>query len=460
MQIGAIIKSGLKDWQILQQKHGYATIYICGIWSSEEEVKDLRVFARIVKEDTGETVIPWSLSEDLGDNKWEIMISNIPAGGLYRLETCVNNKNSVSFEWALRGDIIHHIGVGDLYVIAGQSNAAGYGKDPVYDPPELGIHLYKNSKHWDLASHPMNDSTNTLHIINRDGCNTGNSPYLSFSKYLKRELNYPIGLIQTSLGASPLSRWNPEEIGDLYQNMMDTILEVGGEIKGILWYQGCSDTDEEQSKTYMERFETMVKHVRKDVRNEELPVITVQISRVTSAEYEKGNQGWSKVREAQRQAANKIKNVFVIPSLDTTLSDLIHISSASCLVLGERMARLALQHIYSKNIKASAPDIKKVVQMNAKQVKMMFSNVQDRLYYYDATVSNISFGVEDDNGVVNIISYESMDPNMVILNLDRDIMGHGYVNNAFGMNPKCIIPVDFATHLPILAFHRVPIMIT
>lgn len=45
---------------------------------------------------------------------------------------------------AIIEDTIHHIGVGDLYVIAGQSNAAGYGKDSIYNPSEIEVHLLRN----------------------------------------------------------------------------------------------------------------------------------------------------------------------------------------------------------------------------------------------------------------------------------------------------------------------------
>lgn len=457
MEIGAIIEDGLRDWQIIQQKEGKAVIHVCGRWSSEEEIKNARVFVRIVKEDTGDTVVQWSCSDDLGNRKWRIKIDNIPAGGLYRLETCVNPQNAAISEWALRGDMIHHFGVGDLYVIAGQSNSAGYGKDPVYDAPELGVHLYKNSGCWDLASHPMNDSTNTLHEINREGCNSGNSPYLSFGKYLKRELHYPIGLIQTSLGGSPLARWNVNEIGDLYKNMLNIIQEVGGNVRGILWYQGCSDTDEVQAKTYLERFEAMVSQVRKDLRSDDLPVLTVQINRVTNAVDEKIDQGWSIIREAQRQAAYRIKNVFVTPSLDCTLSDVIHNSAASNLVLGERMAKLAMCYVYHRNGEALAPDIADVSLETEKRIKMSFANVQGKLYAYEVPVANISFTVEDEIGTVKISSYEMIEPNVVILNLDRAIIGQGYVNNAYGMNPEGRNAVDFSTHLPILGFYKVPI---
>lgn len=61
MLIGVIIKSGLQDWQIIQQK--------------------------AAKDVDGCKVTPWTLCEMQQDRKWQITLKGIPAGGLYRVET-------------------------------------------------------------------------------------------------------------------------------------------------------------------------------------------------------------------------------------------------------------------------------------------------------------------------------------------------------------------------------------
>jgi len=73
-----------------------------------------------------------------------------------------------------RGDMIHNIGVGDVFVVAGQSNAAGRAKNPVEDAPELGVHLLRDSGVWDLATHPLalsiRDTLRTTTPAIRRGC--------------------------------------------------------------------------------------------------------------------------------------------------------------------------------------------------------------------------------------------------------------------------------------------------
>ena len=92
--------------------------------------------------------------------------------GLNRLETRLRTADNPAGEWSPRG-IAALFGGSDLWVIAGQSNSAGYGRGPSEDPVELGVHLFRNSEHWALAAHPMNESTDTQHAVNREAANPG-----------------------------------------------------------------------------------------------------------------------------------------------------------------------------------------------------------------------------------------------------------------------------------------------
>lgn len=84
-------------------------------------------------------------------------------------------------------------------MIAGQSNAAGYGRGEITDGPELGVHILRNEEKWDIASHPLNDTRNN-NYPNLEGGDPGHSPFLVFGKALKKTLNHPVGLIQNRSG--------------------------------------------------------------------------------------------------------------------------------------------------------------------------------------------------------------------------------------------------------------------
>ena len=197
-------------------------------------------------------------------------------------------------------------------MIAGQSNSAGYGRGPYEDPSEFGVHLFRNSEQWALAAHPMNESTDTRHAVNREAANPGHSPYLQFARTLKRTLSHPVGLVQTSLGGSPLSRWNPDEPGaaDLFDNMVRCVGKAGGKVRGIVWYQGESDTGTDaDAASYAQRFRRALAAWREALAAPELPVLTVQLNRVHQPADPDADRRWSQVREAQRQAARQTPGV-------------------------------------------------------------------------------------------------------------------------------------------------------
>ncbi len=450
-QIGAIITAGPQPWQVIQQQGGRADIALEGVWHMQEGV-DGTVLARVVREDSGQPLGQWTPAEDLGNRRWHAVLRDVPAGGLYRLETCFAPTGQMELEWSVRGDMVHHIAVGDLWVIAGQSNSAGDGKDMIHDPAEPGVHVLRNSGRWDLATHPLNESTDTIHEANREGANPGHSPWLSFAKAVHRETGMPIGLLQTSLGGSPLSQWLPG--GALYASMAEVIASQGGAVRGVLWYQGCSDTDTEAlSDSYLQRFTGFVETVRGLTGDPSLPFMTVQISRYIVGI---NDRNWSAVREAQRQAARRIANVFVIPTLDCSLSDAIHISAASNLALGERAARAALANLYGKPCLWAAPDLHSAVTMQG-GIRLRYDGVTQRLNLLDAPVHKLPYAIEDESGPVNVTAYRISGIDEIELTTERAIVGRSVVHSHYGCDPQGALELDGATRVPALAFWGVEV---
>ncbi|MFO7882541.1 MAG: sialate O-acetylesterase [Kosmotogaceae bacterium] len=456
MSYGVFIERGLQDWQIFQQNRGLSEISLYGKWADPEKNSNASVYAKVVKENSNESVVPWTVCELLPGNQWKVSL-RVPEGGLYRIETALKTGNR-DMEHAIRGDIRHHIGVGDLFVIAGQSNSAGYGKDTVYDPPELGVHIFKNNGKWELASHPLNDTTDTIHEINMESINPGHSPYLNFAKKIKRECSTPVGLLQCSLGGSSLSQWNPGENGELYKNMLEIIKTQGGKIRGILWYQGCSDVVKGLCESYLERFKEFVQALRKDLKDKQLPFFTVQLNRFVAEMEPWGmdDEGWAMVRNAQRVAAKAISGVYVIPSLDVPLSDNIHNSSHGNMIIGERLARLVMEKIYLKNNNTGTPDIKRIVKSGKKTVILEFEGVKGSLYAFDLPPERLPIEIIDESGTNGILDYK-IEGNKITIELKKEIEGHGKVNCCHQSNPSVNPPVDLEGHIPVLSFYGVKV---
>ena len=150
-EVGVTIEAGAQDWQIFQKNaRGTADISLAGRWSTQDPYLSARVVVRIVHEESYEVVSrtrEWTRAKTADAGTWEVTIRGVPTGGLYRIETGLQLSGQ-PVEWSQRGDMVHHIGVGDVWVIAGQSNSSGYGKAPAVDGPELGVHMFHARGRW------------------------------------------------------------------------------------------------------------------------------------------------------------------------------------------------------------------------------------------------------------------------------------------------------------------------
>lgn len=286
----------------------------------------------------------------------------------------------------------------------------------------------------------------------------GHSPFLSFGKYLKRELGYPIGLVAAALGGSALDEWLPGPRGTLYKNMMDILDMLHHDIRGVLWYQGCTDasdngyTDVEAGcRDYCERFSRFVALVRGKI-GYSVPFYTVQLNRRTDWPVPVCDIGWTAVREAQRQAARRLKKVYIVPAWDGMMSDMIHNSAGFNLLLGERLAKQALTKTYGRTFLCDAPDFESA-SVHGSQVRVTFSSVTDHLEVYEAPPADLPIRIEDEEGLVEIGGY-TLEKAELLLHLVRVPRGRCYISAAWGSDPKGKPIMDFGTHYPVLAFCR------
>lgn len=461
MKHGAFITNGMSDWQILQHHNGFATAHFEGTWIVIKDavkigIVDVVPKIRIVSEEDNSQITGWQTpnyrpDEDLKTGTWDIDLK-IPAGGPYRIETCLQVKSvREGLKWVFRGDVRLHVGVGDVFMIAGQSNSAGYGKDTAYDAPELGVHLFRNRHTWDLAAHPFNESTFNADAENADRGVTGVSPYLAFGKYFKKLSHYPVGLIQTAMGGMPLKKWTPQ-VGGLYKNMVAQA-KACGDIAGVLWYQGCSNTDTKGLTDYKEKYYDVIESFRKDI-GYDVPFFTFQLNREINSPFD---DGYGMIREIQRQATHDLKDVYIMPTLNCSLSDTIHNNAHSNIMLGENLAKMCANVLYNTT-PFFAPEISKAV-LNDNIISVTFDNVNGSLLIPSQNPKDCGFTVMDDDKTVE---YEKMminedKPNQADIYLKEKINGSCTVSYAYEANPTRVLLMDEQTYLTPLSFYKYPV---
>lgn len=462
MDYGVTIASGARPWQIFQQgEDGTASIHLKGACRPVRLTQELplqfdpmdrpvtAVKARIALEATGEDIVPWTMCEFSG-HTWEIIFPRVPAGGLYRVETYMEYEGWDGLS-CTRGDMIHHIGVGDVYVIAGQSNAAGRAKGPVEDMPDPQVHVLRSNGEWDLATHPLGETTGAVHMGHFENHNPGHSPWLHFAKRLVRELGYPIGLVPCAYGGAPLRWWNPEENGALMENMLAMLGDYALRPKAVLWIQGEAEGFEDSAETYLARFGTFVDAVRTALQSPDLPFVTVQINRCMTETTDHLDRQWAIVREAQRQAWHTMKNVLLLPSTDVALYDFIHNSAQGNLVIGERCARAVLTEYFGKHYDWMAPEIESAVKTAPDTVTLRFSRVRNWLNPYDVTADRLPIDAEDEAGLIRPVSYVTGN-DFLTVTFARSLFKNARVHGMWRMDPGPAIPCD-CMRLPILSWY-------
>lgn len=459
---GVFMEKAPSDWAVLQQEDGFAQVSFSGWWQVPQAAIDVgaglaQPAIRVMREEDNSTVIPWTKTQRQPDadgrsGLWSCTL-RVPAGGLYRVET---GLDTIGLDprypgWMFRGDARFHLGVGDIFVIAGQSNAAGYAKDWAYDPPDPQVHLFRNRRRWDMAAHPLNETTGAAMGGNAEMGVPGASPWLSFAKRFAAHSRRPVGLIATAQGGTPLDRWDPDGKGDLYHNMVSRLQACGGRAAGVLWYQGCNDCNQEYAGSYSARFRQMVRALREEL-GYEIPFFTFQLNRFAGTK--ENDAYWGMVREAQRKAAREIPRVYVLPTLNSTLSDAIHNSAPGNVALGERMARLAAGALLGAQ-PFQAPDITAAF-VKGKALTLTFSNVALGLESFGADPTSQGFFVRDAAGEIPVCGWK-LSGSQICLTLEREPGADCTVSYGWEENPVHTPLADNVTYLPILSFYQFPV---
>ena len=250
--------------------------------------------------------------------------------------------------------------VGDLWVLAGQSNMEGVGDLVDVEPPHPLVHSFQSREQWARAEEPLhwlNESPRPIHhtiwglplpetIAPRDpNRNKGAGLGLTFAKTLSEQTGVPIGLIPAAHGGTSMQQWDPSRRamgGDsLYGATLERIRANGGKVAGILWYQGESDANPADAAVYQQRMAELVQAFRADLGQPDLPFYLVQLGIFACDPSTDGINGWNSIRESQRVLPETLPNVAVVSAVDLGLDDGIHIDTAGLKTLGRRFAAVA-----------------------------------------------------------------------------------------------------------------------
>jgi hypothetical protein len=201
------------------------------------------------------------------------------AGGFYTVELRLQVSGHSTVPLA-----IPHVGIGEVFLISGQSNSTNYGEVP--QTTETSMVTTFNGEAWRLANDPQPGT--------QDGSKKGSfAP--PFGDALYRKYRVPIGIASVGHGSTSVRQWlpagEPVEVmptmpkyilraadgaltsdGTLFNGMMTRINQFGPHgFRALLWHQGESDSHQApehdiSADTYRRMLEHIILATRKQAR--------------------------------------------------------------------------------------------------------------------------------------------------------------------------------------------------
>jgi hypothetical protein len=232
----------------------------------------------------------------------------------------------------------------DLYLLIGQSNMAGRGTIEAQDTAFYSRVLTLNKENkWVAAKDPIHFDKPIA------GVGLGRTFGIEMAKAYPDAI---IGLIPCAVGGSPIDAWQPgafyEETGSHPFDDMEKRLKIAlksGQLKGILWHQGESDSNPKLCYEYKEKLEKLIQRVRVLGENKDAPFVAGELGRFKINDNKKEYSGLKPApAEVVMNATKEViesdkKAAFVKANGLRDRGDRTHFNSNSYRILGKRYAK-------------------------------------------------------------------------------------------------------------------------
>jgi len=443
--------TGMADEQVYQRDAtGRAEIRLSGTAPAAAEA----VEARILRQFYDVEGLDWTRLADSRAGRWEGKLA-ISTGGPYRVEFRWRDRAGKTLAAEARAGVL----VGDLWILAGQSNMQGVGNLQDVEPSHGQVHMFDMSDNWRLAEEPLHspgDAVDSFHwrgkprLTGAEAASAarrrvkGAGLGLPFAANMVRFTGVPVGLVPCAHGGTSMEQWSPslrDQAGaSLYGAMVRRHKAVGGRVTGVLWYQGEAEANSKAVPHYQERMKALVSAIRTDFAQPDLPFYYAQIARVIRA----GDPaGWNAVQDIQRSLETEIPNLGMVAGVDLGLDDGIHIGTPGLKVLGLRLANLAAGKA-QRGPRIAAVRFEDSVRL---RIRVEFSDVNGRLVSRGRPAG---FSLQVPEGARQILHFNTiLDGNSILLLLNGEAPQGTMLWYGRGLDPYANIMDEKNMALPV-----------
>jgi sialate O-acetylesterase len=360
-------------------------------------------------------------------------------------------------ELKVGGIIIRDVLVGEVWLGSGQSNMAmGVSRARDYNAEQVAanlplIRMFKENSA--AANLPQSDASGQWVICSSETVGTFSATLYFFGRELYRELKVPMGLINSSVGGTPIESWVAEEaqkqlpkakatgqkvprkptdpldmakrkgsVGGLFNGKIAPLIPYA--MRGAMWYQGEANSHPGKGLLYQYQLPLLVNDWRMRW-GEEFPFAWVQLPNFT-----REGDGWPLVREGMLKTLKLLRTGMAI-TID--IGDPQNIHPQNKQDVGKRLALWALGDVYGRKVVSTSGPLPAGHEVRGSEIVLSFKHADAGLKAKEGALKGFVIAGEDKKWM----------PAQAVIEGDKIIVSSGDVKKplavryAWSGNPDC-----------------------
>ena len=334
---------------------------------------------------------------------WRVTLAAMPACA-EPADMTVSGNNTLT---------VHHVLIGEVWLCSGQSNMAWLIKNSLNPKEEIAEANHPLIRHFKVplvaASAPAEECGGEWEVCNPQTVGGFSAVAYYFGRELHRKLGVPIGIINSSWGATAIESWmSPQALAadpagpnaverlqntsdelhkkpsTLYHAMVSPLLPYA--LRGVIWYQG--EANASRYEEYRTLFPSMINQWREDFKQGDIPFYYVQLAAYNT------KAPWAFQREAQ-QYALRLPATGEALTIDIGDPDNIHPKNKQ--EVGRRLALNAFAGIYGIDIEYSGP-VHSGIVAEGERLRVKFAHASG-LFSHDSTLFGFEIAEKDNKYV-------------------------------------------------------------
>ncbi|HZO89335.1 MAG TPA: sialate O-acetylesterase [Chthonomonadaceae bacterium] len=378
--------------------------------------------------------------------RWMVWLRPLRAGGPFTMT--IDGNNTIT---------LNNLLVGEVWICSGQSNmewplwASANAQEDIAAANDSQLRFF--TVPHATADQPQSDVKSQWQVCEPKTAHDFSAVGYYFGRDLRKALDVPVGLINSSFGGTPAEAWTSRpalEADPMFRGMLDeyaiakrtypeavqayqqalaryqadaekfpalkTTLKppnppvnpaespfspstlyngmiaplIPYAIRGVIWYQGESNAG--RAYEYQTLFPTMIQDWRRHWGEGDFPFLFVQLAPFMKIETQPTESAWAELREAQRLTSLRVPRTAM--AVITDLGDENDIHPRRKQPVGARLALAALAMVYGQKQTASGPTYDSM-QVQGDRIILRFKNVDGGLVAHGDKLTGFTIAGED-----------------------------------------------------------------